>query len=406
MRYVIIGTGAAGITAASEIRKLDSEANIVMVTSDSQAHSRCMLHKYLSHERTAAELDFTEQDFFEKQGITVVTDKVTGIDPQLKIVSLESGHEVAYNRLLIATGAQSIVPPVGDLRKADNVSGLRDLSDAQKIDKMAEHAEQILVIGSGLVGLDAAYGLMERGKKITVVEMASQILPLQLDKKAAKAYQDKFEQAGVTFRLGSKVEDTVCSEDGKICEVILDSGERIRCDFVIAATGVRPAVGFLNGSSIVCEKGICVNEFMQTNEHDIYAAGDVTGLSAIWPNAMKQGRIAARNMCGREERYTDTFAEKNTINFFGLVTLCLGRIHPENADEIVEEEDRNNYRRAILHDGYLRGILLQGDISNSGIWQYILKERIHLGSVGKRIFRLSFADFYSTGERGKYVWKS
>lgn len=406
MKYVIIGTGAAGITAADEIRKLEKDAELLMVSVDSQVHSRCMLHKYLSHERTAEELDFTEENFFEKKRITVVNGNVVSVNTEAKTVLLESGEQIAYDKLLIATGAQSCIPPVGDLRKADNVSGLRNLSDAQKIDDMTKNLEHILVIGSGLVGLDAAYGLLERGKKITVVEMAPQILPVQLDANAAKAYQDLFEKAGVEFRLGRKVQETVCGADGNICGVVLDSGERIDCDFVITATGVRPAIGFLEGSGITCERGIQVDGRMETSVKDVYAAGDVSGLSGIWPNAMKQGWTAARNMCGGNETYTDTFAGKNTINFFGLVTLCLGAIVPQEGDEVVAEEDSKNYRRAILRDGKLCGILLQGDISNSGIWQYIIKEQIHVGSIGKNIFKLSFADFYDTGERGKYVWKA
>lgn len=405
MKYVIIGTGAAGITAADEIRKRDKDGEIVMITTDSQVHSRCMLHKYLSHERTAKQLDFTEEDFFAKRNITVVYERAESVNAGAKTVRLASGKEISYDRLLISTGAQSFIPPVGDLRKAGNVSGLRDLTDAQKIDAMTENVENILVIGSGLVGLDAAYGLLERGKKITVVEMASQILPAQLDAKAAKAYQDLFEKAGVRFRLGSSVKETVCSEDGNIREVILDSGERIGCDFVIVATGVRPADGFLEGSGIECERGVRADARMETGVKDVYAAGDVTGLSGIWPNAMKQGRTAARNMCGGNETYTDTFAEKNTINFFGLTTLCLGKIVPGDEDEVLAEEDRSRYRRAVLRDGRLLGILLQGDISNSGIYQYIIKEKICVGDAGRNIFRLSFADFYDTGERGKYVWK-
>lgn len=406
MRYVIIGTGAAGITAADEIRRLKKDAEILMISADSQVHSRCMLHKYLSHERTAEELDFTEEGFFEKKRITLVRKKAVSIDTEAKTVVLESGEQIAYDKLLIATGAQSFIPPVGDLRKADNVSGLRHLSDAQKIDNMIKDKEHILVIGSGLVGLDAAYGLLEQGKKITVVEMAFQILPVQLDADAAREYQERFEKAGAQFRLGCKVQETLCGTDGNICGVVLDSGERIDCDFVIAATGVRPADEFLKDSGIACERGIGTDSRMETNVKDVYAAGDVTGLSGIWPNAMKQGRIAARNMCGGNETYTDMFAEKNTINFFGLVTLCLGAILPQEGDEVLTEEDRYNYRRAILRDGKLRGILLQGDISNSGIWQYIIKEQIYVGGIGKNIFKLSFADFYDTGERGKYVWKA
>ena len=122
---------------------------------------------------------------------------------------------------------------------------------------------------------------------------------------------------------------------------------------------------FLEKSEIEVERGIKVNSKMETNVPNVYAAGDVTGLSGIWPNAMKQGQTAARNMCGVGTEYTDTFAAKNTINFFGLVTLCLGRIRQEEGDEIFVEEDRNVYRRLIMKDGVPEGILLQGDIAHS-----------------------------------------
>src|SRR5699024_9422299 len=109
-----------------------------------------------------------------------------------------------YDRLLIATGAESFIPPVGNLREAENVFGLRHVRDAQAIRKMAEKAENIVIIGSGLVGLDAAYGLMETGKKVFIVEMAGQILPVQLDKTGAAEYQKRFEDAGAVFYLGRK----------------------------------------------------------------------------------------------------------------------------------------------------------------------------------------------------------
>lgn len=410
MMHVIIGGGAAGITAAREIRGWQPDAQIVMICADEQVHSRCMLHKYLSHERTAEELDFTEEGFFDKNRIVQIHDRVVSVNTEKKEVSLASERQIAYDRLLIATGADSVIPPVGDLRKAENVFGLRHLSDAQKIDRMAETSAEILIIGAGLVGLDAAYGLLERGKKVTVVEMAPRILPVQLDEHGAKAYQELFEKAGVTFRLGCRAQNAACGADNRIHSVELDSGETIACDMIIVAAGVRPSSGFLENSGIKAERGIEVTSRMETNVKDVYAAGDVTGLSGIWPNAMKQGKMAARNMCGIkpgpgvDTEYTDTFAAKNTINFFGLETLCLGALQPEEGDEVLVEEDMHIYRRAILREGKVRGILLQGDISNSGIWQYIIKNEIDVSGKGKNLFRLTFADYFGTGERGKYVW--
>lgn len=146
-------------------QKAEKDAQITMISADEQVHSRCMLHKYLSHERTAEELSFAEEDFFEKNQIAEVYGHIEVIDTANQMVDTKGGESICYDKLLISTGADSFIPPVGDLRKAKNVFGLRHLKDAQEIDKMAEDAEKILIIGSGLVGLDAAYGLIERGKR-------------------------------------------------------------------------------------------------------------------------------------------------------------------------------------------------------------------------------------------------
>ena len=406
MRYVIIGAGVAGVEAAKVIRAQDIEGQIVMVSADTDVHSRCMLHKFIAGERDERGLDFTEKDFFERYQIQWIKGvRAAGLDTEKKQVRLEDGRSISFDKLLLANGADSFIPPVGELRKASNVYGLRNLTDAQAIVAAAEDAKNVLVIGSGLVGLDAAYGLLERGKKLTVVEMADQILPVQLDKNGAKAYQERFEQAGVKFVLGRKASEASCEADGKIAKVTLDNGESLPCDMIIVAAGVRPSLSWLEGSKIACGRGIEVDAGMKTSAEDVYAAGDITGLSGIWPNAADQGRIAGRNMCGGQAAYTDTYAVKNTINFFGLVTLCVGKIRPEDGDLVYVREDQKKYERAIVKDGKVEGILLQGDISNSGFWQYLIKNKIDISSIEKDVFSISYADFYQIGEKGKYQWK-
>lgn len=405
MKYVIIGAGVAGIEAAKTIRLQDSEGDILMISTDLHVHSRCMLHKYIAGERTEKGLDFTEKDFFSKYRIQWIKGvRTERIYPDKKEILLENQEKLCYDKLLIASGADSFIPPVGDLRKASNVYGLRNLSDAQAIVKEADQAENVLLIGSGLVGLDAAYGLLEMGKKLTVVEMADRILPVQLDAHAASFYQQAFEKAGVRFVLERRASEAVCESDGRIHKVILDNGDEIACDLIIVAAGVRPALACLEGSGIACDRGITVDPFLKTSAEDIYAAGDITGLSGIWPNAADQGRIAGKNMCGIPAEYTDTYAMKNTINFFGLVTLCVGRIREEDGDEIQTREDRTQYKRVILKDGKVQGILLQGNISNAGFWQYLIKNQIDISKIKKDIFSISYADFYQTGNKGKYEW--
>ena len=406
MEYVILGAGAAGITAAKTIRKADSEGKITVISTDTQVHSRCMLHKYLSHERDAAGISFVDPDFFEKNQIAWLPGKtVNRLDTQRKKVYTDQGEEVSYDRLLIATGAESFIPPVGNLREAENVFGLRHLRDAQAIDELAKDVENIVIIGSGLVGLDAAYGLMETGKKVSIVEMADQILPVQLDKTAAFEYQKRFEEAGARFYLGRKAADTVMEEDKIIREIILDNGEKLPCDLIIVAAGVRSAVAGMEGEGIVIDRGIKVDDYLQTGAEGVYAAGDVTGLSGIWPNAQKQGETAALNMCGSHVEYTDRYAIKNTINFFGLVSMCVGVILPQEGDVVIAREDSRNYKRVVLRDGKVVGVLLQGDISHGGIWQYLIKNQISISGIQKDIFDLNFGDFYGIKDNGEYQWR-
>lgn len=321
-----------------------------------------------------------------------------------KQVELSNGEYVEYDKLLIATGANSFIPPVGKLREAKNVFGLRHLNDAQAIDAYAKEAKNIVIIGSGLVGLDAAYGLMETGKKVSIVEMADQILPVQLDKTAAEEYQKRFEAAGAKFYLGRKAAETKMDEAGKITTVILDNGEELKSDFIIVAAGVRSATSGFESEKIVIDRGMQVDEYMQTGAKDIYAAGDVTGLSGIWPNAQKQGETAALNMMGAHVPYTDRFASKNTINFFGLNSLCVGAIKPQENDVVIAREDASNYKRVIIRNGKITGVLLQGDISHAGIWQYLIKNQIPVSGIEKDIFALDFSDFYGIKENGEYVW--
>lgn len=407
MKYVIIGIGAAGMTAARTLRELVPQDEIVMLSVDEKPHSRCMLHKYLSHERDADGLNFVPEDFFTENNIWQIPgQRVTKLDTRAKKVYYGTeGYACDYDKLLIATGAESFIPPVGDLRTAPNVFGLRHLSDAKAIDEKARTAKKVVIIGSGLVGLDAAYGLLEQKKEITVVEMAERILPIQLDEKGAAEYQKRFEKAGCRFCLGRKGADTVTNEKGEITHVVLDNGEKLECDMVIVAAGVRSAVAGFEDSGLAIDRGIKVNDYMQTSEQDVYAAGDVTGLSGIWPNAQKQGRIAAQNMVlGNKFMYVDRFAAKNTINFFGLVSLCVGVLNPEEGDQVIARESRDQYERAIFRDHRLVGFLQQGDISHDGIYQYLIKNGIDLAGREEEIFSLSFADFYDVKENGEYIY--
>ncbi|MCL1848198.1 MAG: FAD-dependent oxidoreductase [Clostridiales bacterium] len=404
MKHVIIGAGAAGITAARTIRKLRPEDDIVILSEDKQISSRCMLHQYISGGREAERLRFVPEHFMEENRIAWINGhRAASIDTSAKCVHYEEGS-VEYDKLLVATGSDSVIIPVGALRTAQNVSGLRHFTDAQTIREAAEGAQKIVIIGAGLVGLDAAYALLERKKDVTVIDVMPGILTVNLDEHAARAYYDRFSAAGCHFRLGAKMAGTVEDAAGNVVQVELDDGERLPCDFVIVAAGVRPAIGFLEGSGISVDRAINVNAYLETSCPGVYAAGDAAGLSGIWPNAMRQGEIAAKNMCGASVEYTDTFAIKNTVNFFGLPSLSVGLLNPEEGDVVQVREDRNTYQKVILREGCVAGVILQGDIAGSGFWQYLIKNRIPVDGINKPIWKLSYADFFGMDDAGEYIY--
>jgi NAD(P)H-nitrite reductase large subunit len=261
-----------------------------------------------------------------------------------------------------------------------------------------------VVIGGGLVGLDAAYALLQRKEDITVVDIAPRVLAMNLDETAASAYQERFEEAGVKFHLGRKVMNTAEDAEGNVTQVGLDDGTVLSCDFLVVAAGVRPSSSFLDGSGITVERSVVVDQYLATNHPDVYAAGDVAGISGIWPNAKRQGEVAGKNMCGAAEEYVDRFSTKNTVNFFGLLTLSAGAMEPEEGDQVVYREDSSHYQKYIMRDGYVAGVVLQGDISRSGFWQYLIKNKIRVDRIQKPVWKLSYSDFVDFKDNGEYLW--
>ena len=266
-RFVIIGAGAAGITAAQTLRDFRPEDVITVISTDERVHSRCMLHKYLGHERDIPGINFVAPDFFEKNNIYhIPCQTVTKIDTQAKTVYYGGeGYSVPYDKLLLATGSAYFVPPIPHFREAPNVFGFRDLSDALKIDDAFARGKRVFIVGSGLVGLDAASALCRRGGAVTIAEMAPRVMPLQTDDYAAGVYQRVFEDHGCRFLLGIGASDAAVDGEGNITEVILSDGQRVPCDFIIMAAGVRPRIQLALDSGIKAERAIEVDDHLRTS---------------------------------------------------------------------------------------------------------------------------------------------
>ncbi|MDR1929998.1 MAG: FAD-dependent oxidoreductase [Treponema sp.] len=414
MNHIIIGAGAAGVAAARTLLKELPGDTVTMVSLDGEVYSRCMLHRFISGERSAESINFINDGLLSCPRFSWIRGKpVTRLDGPSKTVFSGDEKTASGDTVIIASGSNSVTPPIGELKTAKNVFGLRHLDDARAIVRAAGGAEKIAVVGAGLVGLDAVDGLLELGKKtgkkfdITVVEMAPSVLAINLDPHAAAAYQRLFEEAGVKFHIARKVVNTKSDpapEGPRIKALELDTGETIPCDFVILAVGVRPAIEFLAGSGVKTERAVVVNDRLETSVPGIYACGDAAGLSGIWPNAQVQGQTAAKNIAGWNLDYTDRFAVKNTVNFFDLLTLSVGALNPQEGDETLIREDRKGYQKLILREGVPVGVVLQGDIAGKGYWQHLIKNRIKIAGLGRSPWKVNYAEFWGLENNGEFKW--
>jgi len=331
--YLIIGSGVAGYNALKELLTLRPKAKIVMITSDRYyPYDRPPLSKdYLKGKIDKEMLFFEPEDFYKRDNLEVILKKkVEKIDTEDKIAILEDGDNISFNKALIATG--------GSPRKlginGENLRGvhyLRTLDDADGIKSEISKGKNAVIIGGGFIGIEVASSLTMLGVRTTVIEVMPYIWSTFVDEKISIFIQKYFETKGVQFILNESVKEI--EGDERVKAVVLNSGKKLNADFVVIAVGIKPNVEIAQQSGINVNNGIVVNEYLQTNHPDIYAAGDVANiLDPIsgkrrriehWNNAEYSGKLAARNMLGRNESY----------NFISSIWSDIFDLHIESAGD-------------------------------------------------------------------------
>ena len=397
MRYVVIGSSAAGINAIRELRKFDKEGEVVLVSKDENIYSRCILHQYLSGERTLERLNFAEPDFDTLYNVKWMKGReAVALRPQEHILVLDGDEALKYDKLLIATGSHTFIPPIKGLSDADNYIGFRNIDDIEVLKEVPKTAKNIVVLGSGLIGIDCATGFLHMGVKVVLVDFAGWLLNKQLDERAAKTYIDAFRANGVEQYYGVGVNEVHVNDDHKIFEIVLSDGTVLPCDYFVVTAGVRSNVEFLKDSGLELSKfGLVYDESGRTSDPDVYGAGDVSGLSPIWPVAVKEGMVAAANMAGKNEKMTDFFASKSTMSFLGIHTMSLGVVTPPDDTYRVDVYDKDGvYKKVVSKDGVIVGALLQGDLAYGGVLQQMIARKIDVRKVKKPLFEIDYSDFF------------
>ena len=374
MKYIIIGNGVAGTTAAINIRKIDHEGEITILSDEAYPfYSRIRLMEYISGDVDESGLVIYKDAWYEKNNIKLLLNTpVSEIDKNKKEVITHSGHTLKYDRLLIATGGLSFIPQIPGSDKK-GVFTLRTLKDAIEIKRYAEQSKRVVLIGGGVLGLEVGNSLRKTGHSIFVVEFFPRLLPRQMDKEGAEILKTQMEKMGFAFFLGAKTREI--TGDEKVKSVILDDGTIIDCDMVIISAGVKPNAELADKLGIKGNKGIPVNDGLETEIKDIYAAGDIAehrGICyGIWPAAEEQGKIAGINMAGGSAIYTGTLPS-NVLKIAGINLISAGDIDPDkNLESIVQKNGESFiYRKLVIKDNYIAGCILYGNID---VWKKIKK---------------------------------
>ena len=396
MKHVIIGAGPAGVIAAETLVRLDPKGEIKLIGEEQEPpYSRMALPYYLTGKIGEAGTYLRKSDaHYADRRIELIQDRVSQVEPAGHSVTLASGARLAYDKLLIATGSQPIRPPIPGI-DLPNIHACWTLADGRHIAARAAKGANVVLMGAGFIGCIILEALALRGVRLSVIEMEDSMVPRMMNQTAGGLIKKWCEGKGVTVLTATRVEAIEEAAGGALC-VKLDNGEGLPADVVIAATGVRANIDFLQGSGIQTDAGVLVNEYLQSSEPDVYAAGDAcqgkdfsTGefnVQAIQPTAADHGRIAAMNMAGKDARHQGS-VNMNVLDTMGLISTSYGLWMGVDGGDAVELSDEAHYRYLSLQfqDDMLVGAQALGLTSHVGVLRGMIQSKLKLGKWKDRL---------------------
>lgn len=366
MNYIIIGNGPAGINAAKAIRDRDSDGQIQVLTRERFLHySRIKLPDLLMGKSTEDALYLKPQSWYHDNRIDVLYDQqVTQVDPVRRQVLCAGQPPLIYDKLCIATGAAPFVPPIDNL-KLPGVFTLRTIEDVLAIQQhLGLQPKKIVMIGGGLLGLEAANALRLMQHHITIIELCDRLLPRQLDQTGSQLIEAQLRALGFDLFLGQSI--TRISGTDQVSGIVLADQQTLACDMVLVSVGVRPVIPVVPDLALISPGFIAVDDYMHTNLPDIWAAGDVIEHKetryGLWAPAMQQGQIAGANMAGDACEYAGS-AMAAKLKFPGISVFSLGTltVQPTDIQYRYISEDRTQYRSILCRHNHIAGALLVGE---------------------------------------------
>lgn len=361
MKVIIVGSSAAAVSCAETLRKNDKEMEITIIGREEiKPYYRPFLSHMLCSEEVDARFYLKQDSYYEDSNIKLILGRcVTEIKRDEKKVVMDNNEELSYDKLVLAVGSKNFVPPVEGV-KLEGVCNLKFYRDLENINNYLSDKENIVIIGGGLLGIEAAWAFRKAGKKVTMLEFSDRIMARQLNVTASCLVQKELEKEGINVFTQKSTKCII--GNGKVEKLLLESGEEIKADMVMFSIGVRPETSLAANCGLDTNKGIVVKENMKTSDEDIYAAGDCAEINGmcigIWPMAMQTGKIAAMDILGKSEKFVIN-PPTTILKALNIGVYSAGDIF--NKDEEIEQSDAENYRVFTFKEGVITGINLIGE---------------------------------------------
>lgn len=390
MKHVIVGAGPSGVIAAETLRKVDPTSSITMIGDEPEPpYSRMALPYYLI-DKINEEGTYLRKSssHFGNKDIDIIRGRVSTIDPKNKSLYLEQHDAISYDKLLIATGSHPITPPIEGM-DLPGIHSCWTLEDGRNIVNKAKPGSNVVLMGAGFIGCIILESLALRKVNLTVIEMGDRMVPRMMDQTAGNMIKSWCQEKGVNVHTSTRV-DAIEKGSGDSLKVKLDNGEVLDADLVISATGVASNIQFLDGSGLETDEGVLVNDRLQSNIPDIYAAGDVcqgkdfsTGeysVQAIQPTAADHGRIAAMNMAGKDTVHQGC-VNMNVLDTMGLISSSYGLWMGIDGGESAKlcDNDRYRYLSLSFEDDVMVGAQAVGLTQHVGVLRGLIQTKLNLG---------------------------
>jgi NAD(P)H-nitrite reductase large subunit len=398
-KYVIVGGSAAGMAAAHTIRLHDRGGAVTVLSEEPDTpYFRPLIPFVVSGKKRAEDMalsgcgPYTGRNIFIRTGA-----RVESVNTTEKTVTVQGSGDLAYEKILFATGSRPYIPPEIEGTHAKGVFALRTLVDARNMAERVETSDHAVMLGGGLLNLKAAFALLERGLKVTLVVYSPEVLSQLMEPEDAFLIRKALDRARLKIKTGSAATHIISDHTG-VTGVALDSGDEMPCQMVCIGKGVRPNVEFLDGSQVRIDGGIVADRYTACNTPDTFTAGDVAVtfepvsgdriMTALWTNAVEMGRCAGQNMAGIKTAYSGTFGILNATQVADEPFVSMGAVHTTDHDfEIYRHATDRTYRKVVFNPEGTRliGAVFIGDITNAGLYRYVIREKMPVMHIKRYI---------------------